>query len=218
MLCKDTVRGNILEAARKRFLHYGYAKTTMAEIASDCSMSPGNLYRYFPGKLDIAEAICTEAGEYAVARLREVLRQPSRTAKERLRDFLFADMKLTYDQLEYDKQVFEMARVVAQERPQFANRILALNRALLSEILAAGNASSEFFIEDVIFTAEMLQSATMKFRYPQLHSKLPYDKLERELDGVLNLLLNGLDDGGAGKEQPAKTTQQSPSSDDLVTI
>ena len=218
MLCKDTVRGNILEAARKRFLHYGYAKTTMAEIASDCSMSPGNLYRYFPGKLDIAEAICTEAGEYAVARLREVTRRPSRTARERLRDFLFAAMKLTYDQLEYDKQVFEMARVVASERPQFANRILALNRALLSEILAAGNASSEFFIEDVVFTAEMLQSATMKFRYPQLHSKLPYEKLERELDGVVNLLLNGLDDGGAGKEQLARQVQQGGSSDDLVTI
>ncbi len=218
MLCKDTVRGNILEAARKRFLHYGYAKTTMAEIASDCSMSPGNLYRYFPGKLDIAEAICTEAGEYAVARLREVTRRPSRTARERLRDFLFAAMKLTYDQLEYDKQVFEMARVVASERPQFANRILALNRALLSEILAAGNASSEFFIEDVIFTAEMLQSATMKFRYPQLHSKLPYEKLERELDGGVTLLLNGLDDGGAGKEQLARQVQQGGSSDDLVTI
>jgi AcrR family transcriptional regulator len=217
MLCKDTVRGNILEAAKKRFLHYGYAKTTMAEIASDCNMSPGNLYRYFPGKLDIAEAICTEAGEFAVAKLRDVMRRPGRTAKERLRDFLFADMRLTYDQLEYDKQVFEMARVVAQERPLFANRILALNRALLSEILAAGNASSEFLIEDVVFTAEMLQSAAMKFRYPQLHSKLSYDKLERELDGVLNLLLNGLDDGGAGKEQALKPVHQS-ASDELITI
>ncbi len=218
MLCKDTVRGNILEAAKKRFLHYGYAKTTMAEIASDCSMSPGNLYRYFPGKLDIAEAICTQAGEYAISRLREAMRRPGRSAKDRLRDFLFADMKLTYDQLEYDKQVFEMARVVSQERPQFANRILALNRALLSEILSAGNASSEFFIEDVVFTAEMLQSATMKFRYPQLHSKLPYEKLERELDGVLNLLLNGLDDGGAGKEVSNKGQKQTPTPDDLVSI
>ena len=35
MLCKDTVRGNILEAAKKRFTHYGYAKTTMAELAAD---------------------------------------------------------------------------------------------------------------------------------------------------------------------------------------
>jgi hypothetical protein len=36
-----------------------------------------------------------------------------------------------------------------QERPQFAgDRILALNRALLSEILAAGNASCRVSVED----------------------------------------------------------------------
>jgi hypothetical protein len=40
--------------------------------------------------------------------------------------------------------------------------------------------------------AEMIQSATMKFRYPQLWSKLTLPKLERELDGVLNLMLQGL--------------------------
>jgi AcrR family transcriptional regulator len=177
----------------------------MAEIAADCNMSPGNLYRYFPGKLDIAEAIAGEAGEAAIAKLREVLKRPGRNAKERLRDFLFADMRLTYEQLEYDKQVYEMARVISMERPQFANRILALHRALLSEILAAGNASGEFQVEDVVFTAEMIQSATMKFRYPQLHSKLPYEKLERELEGVAHLILNGLDDGGAGRDRPRRT-------------
>jgi hypothetical protein len=126
-------------------------------------------------------------------------------------------MRFTYDQLEFDKQVFEMARVVSTERPHFANRILALNRALLSEILAAGNASSEFFIEDVVFTAEMIQSATIKFRYPQMHSKLTYDRLERELDGVLHLLLNGLDDGGAGRERPVQAVHQSEP-EDLVSI
>ncbi len=180
-------------------------------------MSPGNLYRYFPGKLDIAEAIAGEAGEQAVATLREVLKRPGRSARERLRDFMFADMRLTYEQLEFDKQVYEMARVISMERPQFANRILALHRALLSEILAAGNASGEFAIEDVVFTAEMIQSATMKFRYPQLHSKLPYDKLERELEGVIYLILNGLDDGGAGRDRPRKALEESKS-ETLVSI
>jgi hypothetical protein len=32
----------------------------------------------------------------------------------------------------------------------------------------------------------------MKFRYPQLWSKLSLAKLERELDGVLNLMFQGL--------------------------
>ena len=38
----------------------------------------------------------------------------------------------------------------------------------------------------------MIQAATMKFRYPQLWSKLTLPKLERELDGVLKLLIDGL--------------------------
>jgi hypothetical protein len=38
----------------------------------------------------------------------------------------------------------------------------------------------------------MLQSATMKFRYPQLWSKLSLPKLERELEGVLALVVDGL--------------------------
>ena len=51
----DETARNILDAASERFQHYGYGKTTMSEIAKDCNMSTGNLYRYFPSKLDIAE-------------------------------------------------------------------------------------------------------------------------------------------------------------------
>ncbi len=61
-----------MEAAKKRFSHFGYAKTTMAEVASDCSMSPGNLYRFFPGKLDIAESIATEDYERHLDHLRKI--------------------------------------------------------------------------------------------------------------------------------------------------
>src|SRR3954471_6600649 len=95
MLCKNTVRGNILEAAKKRFLHYGYAKTTMAEVAADCSMSPGNLYRFFPGKLDIAEAIATEDYQKHLDHLRKVASNPKKTARERLHDFFFEELRRT---------------------------------------------------------------------------------------------------------------------------
>ena len=51
----DSIKSQIVAAAKKRFTHFGYGKTTMAEVAADCGMSPGNLYRFFPGKLDIAD-------------------------------------------------------------------------------------------------------------------------------------------------------------------
>ena len=44
---KEKIRQVILNKAFSRFGRYGFGKTTMAEIAKDCEMSPGNLYRYF---------------------------------------------------------------------------------------------------------------------------------------------------------------------------
>ena len=64
-------------------------------------------------------------------------------------------------------------------------------------------ASGEFDIPDVPFTAEMLQAAMMKFRYPQLWSNLKLPALEREFDGVTRLLLFGL----AGRAGTARHCQ-----------
>jgi TetR/AcrR family transcriptional repressor of mexJK operon len=47
---QDLKREKILEAAHHRFLHFGYSKTTMNEIAGDLCMSKALLYYYFPDK------------------------------------------------------------------------------------------------------------------------------------------------------------------------
>ncbi len=47
---QDIKKEKILEAAYSRFLHYGYSKTTMNEIAGDLAMSKALLYYYFPDK------------------------------------------------------------------------------------------------------------------------------------------------------------------------
>jgi AcrR family transcriptional regulator len=198
---KHDTRCQIIEAARKRFSHFGYAKTTMAEVAADCSMSPGNLYRFFPGKLDIAECISTQDYEKHLVALREIAVATGRSAADRLRDFLFAELRRTYHKLESDPRAYEMATVIKHERPEYANWMLANERRILVELFEDAERGGEYYIEDKEITAEMIQSATMKFRYPQLWSKLTLPKLERELDGVLNLIIRGLP--RARSEQPA---------------
>ena len=47
----------IVEAAIKRFAHFGVAKTTMSEIAADISLSKASLYYYFPDKLSLYGAV-----------------------------------------------------------------------------------------------------------------------------------------------------------------
>lgn len=188
----EAIKARIVTAAKKRFSHFGYGKTTMAEVAADCDMSPGNLYRFFPGKLDIAEAIATADFEHQLIDMRRLAQQPGKSARERLSDLLFDRLRYTYARLENDPRVFEMARVIAAERPMFGNWMLEQERRILVGILEDGEARGEFGNADKMFVAEMIQSATMKFRYPQLWSKLTLPRLERELEGVLGLLVSGL--------------------------
>jgi AcrR family transcriptional regulator len=189
---KNTVRQQILAAARKRFSHFGYAKTTMAEVAADCGMSPGNLYRFFPGKLDIAEAIATADYRLYLEEMRKLLVAPGKSAGERLRDFFFEEMRHSYHMLEENPRIEEIAGVIVRERPQYADWMRASARKLLVELFDEAERNGEFRPGDKEYNAEMIQAATLKFRYPQLWTKLTLPKLERELDGVMKLLVNGL--------------------------
>ncbi|HEY8784245.1 MAG TPA: TetR/AcrR family transcriptional regulator [Mucilaginibacter sp.] len=54
---QDIKKEKILEAAYHRFLHYGYSKTTMNEIAGDRCMSKALLYYYFPDKSQLYIAV-----------------------------------------------------------------------------------------------------------------------------------------------------------------
>jgi|SRR5437762_6542912 len=192
-MSKDAARDRIIEAAKCRFSHFGYGKTTMAEVAGDCGMSPGNLYRFFPGKLDIAAAIATEDYEKHLTHLRKLAIAPGKDARERLRDLLFEELRRTYHKLEKDPRALEMAQGIAHERPEFANWMLSREREILVELMEEAERRGEFIPPgDKHEMAEMIQAATMKFRYPQLWTKLTLPKLERELDGVLRLIIDGL--------------------------
>lgn len=192
MPVETDIRTKIIEAARKLIARYGYGKTTMADLAEACDMSAGNLYRYFPGKLEIAEQLAQQSFDFMIERLREVVRAPGLSASERLKKFLFTELQVTYKQLHNDAKTFEIAQIIKRERPQLANQNMARARALLTEILAAGNATGEFNISDVVSAAEMIENATWKYHFPQLFSNLDLAELEKELSGVIRLILKGV--------------------------
>lgn len=178
----------ILKAAFDRILHYGYGKTTMAEIAKDCGMSAGNIYRFFKSKLDIAEALARKFNAEVYQSFAEIVRATDKPALPRLREFFLHRLERTYDHLEKDAKVLEVAEVLGSERPSFVNEELAQERIYIVDILNQGIERGEIRpLENPTFTAEMLQTALMKFGYPQLWSHLTLDKLHREFHGVMDL-------------------------------
>ena len=61
----EDTRARIMETAETLFRRLGYAKTAVADIASELRMSPANVYRFFPSKTAIVQAICQRCLERA---------------------------------------------------------------------------------------------------------------------------------------------------------
>lgn len=178
----------------------------MAEIARDANMSTGNLYHYFESKLDIGEALCRDACDQIYEALRTEVRKPGPSATERLRQFLIGELRLTYERLDTLPRMVEMAEDIIQQRPQVRESQLRKSRSLIAEILAQGIASQAFQVTDVVETARALQTATTKYRYPQLFSAQVLSELEAELDQMIDLLIHGLT---AESEQLSKSLSDS---------
>ncbi len=189
---KELISERILGAARKHFAHYGYSKTTMADIASACDMSPGNIYRFFPGKLDIAEAIAREDDKLRLAELDQIASAPRCSARKKLSDYLFAELRSTYRKFEDEPQALEIARIISERRPKFGETRVAAERDMIARILIEGTEKGEFNVSDAMYSAEMIHSAMLKFRFPQRWTHASLKTLERELDGVLKLIMDGL--------------------------
>ncbi|MGE0056940.1 MAG: TetR/AcrR family transcriptional regulator [Dehalococcoidia bacterium] len=66
-------RQQILDAAAACFTRAGFHQTTMQDICAESDLSPGAVYRYFPSKEAIIQAMCLRGHEQDVETIREVV-------------------------------------------------------------------------------------------------------------------------------------------------
>ena len=155
---KPDTRQQILDAAVERIMHYGYAKTTMAEIARDCGMSASNIYPFFASKIDIAEAFARKMNMQADQRNAALARSDG-SAPDKLRQLLWDVLQSTFAKLASNAKILEVAEILARERPAYANEKLAQERVFMVQILEQGVAEGDFAaMRDPDFVAEMIQS------------------------------------------------------------
>lgn len=133
----------IVEAARKRFAHYGYSKVTMEEIATDVEMGKASLYYYFPTKENLFESVILSEQKEFIAEIKDVMTKEI-TASEKIHEYLER-------RLEYFRQLLNLGTLnvhsFSQSRPVFRELFKGLEKVeteLLNEILEQGKKSGEF--------------------------------------------------------------------------
>ncbi len=185
----DTAR-LILDAASRRFLHYGYGKTTMQEIAKDCNMSTGNLYRYFPAKMDIAETFVHLLRREQTEMLQEFVNSPDLTPEERLRGYLHKKFDIVFDRFHNRPKAYELSHVILAERPQVGAEWEKAEAALIVAILEIGEKEGVIHLTDKEKMARTIQSAVFRFIAPTTFLEAEYELLVSDLDDVILLILD----------------------------
>jgi AcrR family transcriptional regulator len=129
---QDIKREKILEAAYQRFLHYGYSKTTMNEIAGDLSLSKALLYYYFPDKSQLYIDVMRKlAGEY-------ILNLENKLSRfENLKEAFAAQIDIHHNFIVKNYNFFDFFRVNEQNLPDTIWEIIAEIRQTELVLLSA---------------------------------------------------------------------------------
>jgi AcrR family transcriptional regulator len=109
---QDIKREKILDAAYNRFLHYGYSKTTMNEIAGDLSLSKALLYYYFPDKSQLYIAVMRKLATDYIQTLNDRLEK-----YDSLKDAFIVQIDLKHNFILKNYNFFDFFRVNEQNLP-----------------------------------------------------------------------------------------------------
>ena len=164
---RPDTRALIVESAERVFRTYGYAKTTVADIAREMGMSPANIYRFFPSKAALHEAIAdrivgeVEAGGMQIARL-------PLSASERLRLLVVERYKQTVAIMLDQHKVHEMVAIALDEQWPVVERHLDRMTGITETIIREGIASGEFAAADPAVAARCFFAAMASTCHPAL--------------------------------------------------
>jgi AcrR family transcriptional regulator len=135
------IRRRIVEAAMRLHREIGFRKTTVADIARGASMSSANVYRFFPSRQALEEAVVADLLEHIVAAA--TLAACGGCALERLTAALSAISRLNEHRLENDSKQHELVAAAVRENWAVALSHADRIRGLVRAIIVAGQASGE---------------------------------------------------------------------------
>lgn len=154
-----SVREQIVNAAFEHFGHYGYEKTTVAELAKSIGFSKAYIYKFFDSKQAIGEVICANRLETIMtAVLAAVADAPS--ASEKLRRLFRALTEAGSELFFHDRKLYDIAAVASREKwpstERYAERLLKLIESIIVEGRQAGEFERKTPLDEATYAIYMV--------------------------------------------------------------
>jgi AcrR family transcriptional regulator len=200
----------ILTAAEDALRRFGPGKATVVDVARALSVSHGSVYRHFPSKKALRDAVA----ERWLARISgslEIVADTDTPAPERLHAWLRGLIDTKRARAAEDPELFETYMILVTEAAEVTAAHVDELVAQLAKIVADGVARGELVSDDPAVTGRAIMDATGRFHNPTHRAEWASPTIDAEFEAVWALLLRGLTKG-LKKAKKVRDVEASPAS------
>jgi len=181
----------ILEATEDVLRRFGLAKATVVDVARALDVSHGSVYRHFPSKASLRDAVAKRWLDRANEPLCK-LAAASGPAPERLEKWLRTMFKIKQKKVCDDPEMFATYLALAQDAREVVEAYKDKQVVLVAKILSDGVAQGVFEIDNVKATARAVFDATARYHHPAHAEEWAKPECPSRIDALIGLLLKGL--------------------------
>jgi AcrR family transcriptional regulator len=184
----------ILELASEHIRRYGASRLTVVSVAEELGMSHANVYRYFPSKAALLEAVTAHWLKPIETELRTVAEGPD-PARDKLERALSGLHRAYRDKMEADSNRFDILLDFCRDRVGLARKHRARVLAETRRVLEDGVASGAFVADDLGRAVALVVDSTHRFINPPSVAEdrdVPRAQLSYRLDRVIDAALGAL--------------------------
>ncbi|MBN9008293.1 MAG: TetR family transcriptional regulator [Rhizobiales bacterium] len=182
----------ILETTEDVLRRYGLAKATVVDVARALDVSHGSVYRHFPSKASLRDAVARRWLDRANAPLEKIANEPG-PARDKLEHWLRTQFAIKCTKVTEDPEMFATYLALAQD----ARAVVKAHKERLidqiARILSEGVAEGVFHVADAKVTARSIFDATILFHHPAHAEEWNDPALATRTDAVLALVFRGLE-------------------------
>lgn len=136
-------RDQIMTAAIEHFGHYGYKKTTMADLADAIGLSKAYIYKFFDSKKAIGEAICALQHGKMHADL-QVIVEDDKSASDRMRRVFLALARNTAALFSHERKLHDIVYSAVEEEWTSSRSFVEALRGMVEHLIQEGREGGEF--------------------------------------------------------------------------
>ncbi|HLU55207.1 MAG TPA: TetR family transcriptional regulator [Pseudonocardia sp.] len=182
----------IVSATEEVLRRHGPEKATVLDVARVLGVSHGSVYRHFPSKTALREAVIRRWLDRVGEELVAAARDPELSPPDRLRRLLTAVFTAKWTKAREDPELFATFRVLAKEHSAVSAAHVAFLVDQVRTVIADGIAGGDFTAGDPEVLARAVLDATARFHHPLHAAEWRSPQLEADAERVLSLIIDGI--------------------------